>query len=116
MFKVNKVSRGFKSLRYYGEPIPPNTLVYVLSGCIYNQPTRTSIQIGPDQHIEDQWGQYINHKCDPSVRVINNKLISSKRINDGDHITFNYNESEDIMANPFMCNCCDKIISGKLSI
>lgn len=104
---------GFKDLKYYGKTVQPNNLVYNLSGPILDRPTRTSIQISPAKHIEDEWGQYVNHSCNPSVRVDGNKLIAVKRINPGDSITFDYNETEDLMSNPFICHCCDKLVAGK---
>ena len=113
MFRVKNVD-GFKDLKYYGGNVLPNTVIYVLTGKVLSSPTRTSIQISNSKHIEDKLGKYINHSCDPSVRVEDNKLISVKEINDSDSITFNYNDTEDLMSNPFKCHCCDKIIGGKL--
>lgn len=104
---------GFKDLIYRGNSIDHGTIIYTLSGNISTTPTRTSIQIGPNQHIEDELGQYVNHSCNPSVEIVGHNLISVKQINDGDSITFNYNESEDLMSNPFNCHCCNKIIGGK---
>ncbi len=31
--------------------------VRVLAGPIVQEPTRTSIEVGPGRHIEDEWGQ-----------------------------------------------------------
>ena len=105
---------GFKDLKYIGDnTLFPGDSVYVLSGELLKEPTRISIQIGPDEHIEDEWGQYVNHSCDPSVKIVNNQLIAVKQIEKGDSITFDYNVSEDHMSNPFYCNCCNKLIKGK---
>ena len=106
---------GFKDLRYYGETVLSGTVIYELTGTVLESPTRTSIQIGSNEHIEDDLGQYVNHSCEPSVKVVYNKLICLKDINNGDSITFNYNVSETEMSNPFVCHCCGKLISGKLS-
>lgn len=114
MFKV--INRNeFKDLRYYGDTLKPDDLVYELSGHVLNKPTRTSIQIGPSRHIEDDQGQYINHSCNPNVKVNNNHLVAIKQINNGDSITFDYNETEDEMSNPFKCHCCGKMIAGRLN-
>ena len=114
MFKIIDQNE-FKDLKYYGDTVLLGDTIYNLTGSILPYPTRTSIQIGPSQHIEDYQGKYINHSCDPSVKVVNNKLIAVKQINNGDSITFNYNETEDTMSNPFTCHCCGKEISGKLN-
>lgn len=105
---------GFKDLKYFGSDILANQEVYTLEGDISIAPTRTSIQIGSFQHIEDDLGQYINHSCDPSVKIVKNKLIAVKDIHDSDSITFDYNDSEEYMSNPFTCHCCGKLIAGKL--
>ena len=72
-----------------------------LSGRLYNNPTRTSIHIGNNMHVEDDLGRYINHSFEPNVKVEINKLIAIKDINIHDEITFNYNETEVNMAYPF---------------
>lgn len=106
-------NEGFKDLAYLGSEVPGDTVIYTLSGTILNQPTKTSIQISKNEHIEDELGQYINHNCNPNVKIVDKYVISLKQISDGDSITFNYNDSEDKLSNPFICNCCNKEIIGK---
>jgi len=43
-------------------------------------------------------------------------LIASKDIKEGEQITFDYKETEDIITNPFYCNCCDKKVIGKTEL
>jgi len=105
---------GFKDLKYIGPSIPPNTIIYKLTGDIKNKSTRTSIQIDTNKHIEDKWGQYINHSCYPSVKIINGNLVTIKELKTGNSITFDYNQNEDNMSDPFLCHCCNKLIAGKL--
>lgn len=103
----------FKDLRYFGvHTIPPNKVVYQLSGPVRSSPTRTSIQIGSEHHIEDEFGQFVNHNCHPSVRVVGNQLVSVREIQQNDSITFDYNATEHAMACPFQCSCCGQWISG----
>ena len=105
---------GYKDLVYIGnKTIEPGEIFYELSGKVRKNPTRTSIQIGPNQHIEDSYGQYINHHCQANSRIKGNYLEAKKNIIKGDSITFNYNESEDKISNPFICNCCGFYILGK---
>jgi len=115
MLKVVE-QNGFNDLKYYGDGVQPDRTVYILTGPILEGPTRTSIQIGPSKHIEDDLGKYVNHSCHPSVKVVGNKLISITQINSGDSITFDYNKTETLMSNPFICHCCGKLITGKLGI
>jgi len=113
MFKVS-TKNGFKDLIYIGDDISDNVVFYVLLGPVLKSPTRTSIQIDKDKHVEDRWGQFINHNCNPNTKIKNGKLVSIKPIKHGDSITFDYNLNEDRMKSPFVCNCCGNLISGKL--
>jgi len=94
---------------------PTNTTLFVMHGTILKQPTRTSVQIGPSAHIEDELGGKVNHSCHPSAKVnqAERTFVSIKPIKKGEEITFNYCDNEDKMANPFVCRCCNKKISGK---
>lgn len=115
MFRVEDKD-GFLNLTYTGTRILNKySLIYVLRGCINIEPTKTSIQIGSKAHIEDNLGQYINHSCDPNVRISRVNVVSIKEIKPGDSITFDYNNNEDYMSNPFVCNDCGKLIKGKLA-
>jgi len=78
-----------------------NEIVYTMTGKLLNIPTQTSIHIGDNMHLEDEFGQYINHSFDPNIKVVGNKLIAIKNINMCDEITFNYNDSELEMYLPF---------------
>ena len=86
-------------------------IVFVLSGRIFNQPTRESIHIGNNKHIYDEYGIFINHSFDPSVRIESINVIALKDLHDGDEITFNYNDTEINMANTFYVG--DVLVSGK---
>lgn len=78
-----------------------NEIVYEMTGKLINKPTPTSIHIGDNMHLEDEFGQYINHSFDPNIKVVGNKLIAIQDIDMYDEITFNYNESELGMASTF---------------
>ena len=87
----------------------------------------TSIQVG-QRHLESETGACINHNCNPNAEIIyiqgwdangspvssgTTGLVSLTEIDKGKEITFNYNLTESILANPFKCNCCGKEIKGK---
>lgn len=76
-------------------------IIYVMSGNLMNKPTKKSIHIGSNMHLEDQYGQYINHSFEPNMKVDGNKLVAIKEIKKSDELTFNYNDSELEMAEPF---------------
>ncbi len=92
-------------------------LVLRIEGDVVSQPSRTSIQVGPSQHIDvASPGRFINHSCKPNCKVENRQLIAAKNIAVGEEITFNYQESEDVLAHPFICKDCGKWIRGKKKI
>jgi hypothetical protein len=93
---------------------PGDTVLY-LNGEVVGLPTRTSIQIGEGKHIEDKIGAFINHSCYPSCKIEGHRVVAGKEISTSDQITFDYSQNETILASPFICSCCNKLISGNLS-
>ena len=95
--------------------IKKGTVIFTMKGDIINYPTRTSVQIGKTQHIENQLAGYINHACHPNAKVNkkNHTFVSLRDIPKDEEITFDYNKNEDILASPFRCFCCHKKILGK---
>ena len=95
--------------------INKNTILFKMHGEIISKPTRTSVQIGNDLHIEDELAGLLNHACQPSAKVDRQQqaIISLRDIKEGEEITFDYTQNEDHMAVPFTCECCGNKISGK---
>lgn len=89
-----------------------DTEIYKLVGDIVNKPTRTSIEIGPDIHIEDDKGRFMNHSFDPSCKIHNGFIYSIKDLEIGDELTFNYNSSETSMSCPFVDTKTQQTVSG----
>lgn len=73
-----------------------------LSGELLLKPTRESIHIGNNMHIIDDYGKYINHSFEPNVKILLNDVIAIRDIMKYEEITFNYNDSEINMAEPFV--------------
>lgn len=97
------------------ENIKKGQVIFKMKGEIIKHPTRTSVQIGKNEHIEDEIAGRVNHNCHPNAKV-NRKtqsFVSLRNIKKGEEITFNYNDNEDLMATPFICHCCNKLIAGK---
>ena len=105
---------GFKDLVYTGHDLHCGNVVFMLDGSISTYPTQTSIQIGPGRHIEDDMGIYMNHDCNPNCEIVGRMVFALKKITNGASLTFDYSNSEDFMATPFKCNCCGKMIRGKM--
>lgn len=96
------------------KPFNSGDTVLCLDGPTLEFPTRTSIQVSQRKHIEDKIGAFINHSCNPTCRVEEYRIVAIKDIEADDQITFNYSENETIMASPFICACCNKLINGSL--
>lgn len=86
---------------YATEAYLPGDVILHLSGTLLLKPSRTSIHIGHDMHVEDKMGQYINHSFEPNTRIVLNRVVAIKPIKPFEEITFNYNETEVDMAHPF---------------
>ena len=78
-----------------------------------NEPTRTSIEIHSNLHVEDYFGRYINHDCNPTCKIQGYKVVAIKNMFAGDEVTFNYMENETAIAAPFTCRCCGNLIGEK---
>jgi len=86
---------------YATQPYAQGDVLFVLSGEIFANPTREPIYVGDGIHIHDPFGIYINHSFNPSVRIESYNVRAARDINAGDEITFDYNQNEIQMANPF---------------
>lgn len=114
MLEVITKENNFKDLIYSGDKrIEPGEVVLSLAGEIFDKPVRESIQIGTNKHILDNFGKFTNHSCYPTCKVVGDNLVSVRLITKGDSITFDYNETEDLLAEPFRCDCCNKFIGGR---
>lgn len=93
----------------------PGDTLFKMTGELRNSPTRTSVQIGDDLHVEDEIAGFINHSCIPNAKIDKHthSFVALKEIAKDDEIVFDYNHNEDSMAAPFVCGCCNRKISGK---
>tara|TARA_R110002012_G_scaffold224649_1_gene396613 strand:+ start:300 stop:656 length:357 start_codon:yes stop_codon:yes gene_type:complete len=108
-----KSEGGYKGV-YSRIPHKKGTALYsLMNGESVKIPTRTSIEITKNLHIEDEIGSCINHSCDPSCLIKDFFVVTLKDIEAGEEITFNYNESENVVSSPFRCSCCGKMILGR---
>ena len=90
----------------------PNQVVRALQGKILARPTRTSICIGQDKHVEDRFGSVVNHSCVPSARMVAESVVTNRTLFPGDEVTIDYRRTEREMAAPFECQTCGGVIRG----
>ncbi len=100
--------KGLFSTRF----IKKDDIVYKLTGEILTYPTKYTIHIGKNRHILDDFGIYMNHSFEPSIKIEEDGIvIATKDIQIGDEICFDYNHSEMKMAVPFYVG--ENLVSGK---
>lgn len=107
---------GFYSV-HVNEKCVKGEVVHTLSDKIkLHKPTRTSLQISEDLHVEDDMGRYINHSCDPTCEIIGYDIVVIRDIPAYYEITFNYKENETKLSSPFKCDVCGVLIESKDSL
>lgn len=79
-------------------------LVYTVRGEPSPDRTRDSIEVGPDQHVEDAYALYLNHSFTPNLRLEERRMFALRDITVGEELTFNYLETESEIAAPFVCH------------
>jgi len=106
------------------QDIAAGELVLELEGILVPAPTRYTVQIGEQSHLEVpdgvSWEQllarypwrYLNHSCAPNTRVAGpagRSLVALVDIARGSELSFDYEANELEMAEPFPCRCgaCD---------
>ncbi len=110
-----------------GAPIPKGAHIMDLVGELSSRPSRYSVQVDVDLHVET-WVpvqgdtsldscqvRYMNHSCKPNTRILNRQVIALRHIEEREELTFDYNTTEWEMAETFVCTCghCDdRRISG----
>lgn len=78
-----------------------NDVVFTLSGKEYDHPTRETIYVGNNTHVYDEHGIFMNHSFTPTTFIKLYEVIANVNIEINDELTFDYNDSELNMANPF---------------
>jgi hypothetical protein len=99
------------------ENIEEGEVILAVNGRPTNVPSRYSIQIGENEHIDlphdaetvrgpglYPW-QYLNHSCEANAMLVGRNFVALRTIRPAEEVTFNYNASEYDMAAPFEC-CC----------
>ena len=108
---IIKENNGFSGL-FSTEDFDKNIIIHKLEGPIYKNPTRTTIEISINKHIDDKFGIYMNHSFEPTCIIKNGCIVSLKSIKNGDELTFDYNENESKMSCPFTDNKTNRRVFG----
>lgn len=90
-----------------------NEVVCIVEGELINAPNRYSVQVGAKQHVNVEAPvKYINHCCNANIKLVGRKFVAIKPISSGTEITFNYNDTEEVLAEPFTCFYCNQEVKG----
>ncbi len=87
--------------------------IAVLTFDISEVRTATSIQIGVDLHSEHPWARYINHSFEPNCAIDGQEVLTIKRVESGDELTFDYTSNEDDISAPFVDAVTGKWVGSK---
>ena len=91
--------------------------LFPIEGERTDRPSRYSVQIGKNLHIDLAIGlraeeildrhpwRFINHSCDPSALVHNLEVVACREIQPWEEVTLNYNTTEYVIAERFTCRC-----------
>lgn len=107
-------------------------VILQLHGKLQPNSSRYSIQIDEHNHLhpfllddlsmQQQVWPFLNHSCSPNSRVDTNtfQLLAIKEIGTEEEITFDYESTESIISESFLCNCkksnCRGFIKGKFKV
>ncbi|TDC70304.1 SET domain-containing protein [Actinomadura sp. GC306] len=97
---------------------PGDTIMRVAADLELAEPTRFSLQVGADRHIDAGEIRYLNHSCAPNAYFAASAglLVAERAIGAGDEVSIFYPASEWDMACPFMCECgadgCVEFVGG----
>ena len=122
ILNINTDERGLFAEKSFNE----GDIVTMLEGETLPYATRTSIQIGINEHLESELGGFMNHHCEPNCRImlgswqdiilkldgVGIKVQAIKNIRKGDELTFDYETTEQTLSNPFNCRCHNRTITG----
>ncbi|KAF0758153.1 hypothetical protein AaE_004025 [Aphanomyces astaci] len=104
--------------------IEPNEVIGTARGTMYDAPTRFTIQMTHDKHVEIFGGlEYANHSCNPNASFVMSETDPVVQVTTvarllwgwyaaGTDITFDYNTTEWDMDEKFDCQCGDAACRG----
>ncbi|KAJ5112781.1 hypothetical protein N7532_000826 [Penicillium argentinense] len=122
---VNRSSKAFGSGAESLVDLPAGALFAKITTATPGVKAYTSVQTGPDTHIElNSDLVYCNHSCAPSLVFdmsrMEVRVVDDRPLHKGDALTFFYPSTEWEMDQPFQCTCgaaeCRGWISGAQSM
>ncbi|ETI52675.1 Histone-lysine N-methyltransferase ASHH3 [Phytophthora nicotianae] len=110
-FYIEQLNEHWRSA-VAGQNFKKDDVIGSAPGTTYPKPTRFTVQITPDKHMDFTGGlEFVNHSCSPNTRIdmaeneAKVSFIAIKPIKEGEHLTFDYSTSEWDMDEKFDCRC-----------
>lgn len=104
-------------------PFEPGEIVFRFTGFATSEITQFTLQYSKDLHLHDPFfmGKVL-HSCEPNMScdMVTRTFTALRRIEAGECITMDYEQTEDILFKPFDCACgapaCRHHIAGRLLV
>jgi len=114
---VSARPNGEKGL-FAAQDVAENEILITYDGPVIDHPTRLSIQIDDDKHIEgaENSNAFLNHSCDPTAFVDWNGtcLRARRRILAGEEIACSYFTTDYELREKFTCTCGSPNCKGQI--
>lgn len=123
--RVRVTARGAHRALLAAVDIPAGAAVLFFDGEVVGRPSRYSVQVGVDRHVDVGGGhegderfvwRFLNHSCQPNSVPHERMLVARRDIAAGEEVTFDYDANEWDMAEPFACACgaaaCRGVVRG----
>lgn len=106
--------------------IESGELLFHIEGQVTDKPSIYTLQVGENSHIEvapsvtlgeiidHHFWRFMNHNCEPNTTIRSQDVYALCRINPWEEITFNYNSTEAVIAEPFECRCGSRTCYGQV--
>ena len=95
-------------------------VIHHFTGVLTPELLQHSLQVSPGVHIsETQIIGFLSHSCEPDCRLDmgRSELVALRDIRQGDLLTIDYAETEDVLYRQFACHCgaatCRHWITGR---
>ena len=95
----------------------PGDFLFPISGLRTQTPSKYSVQIAADWHVDpgvgpraqeamdEHFWRFMNHSCEPNVMLRDQRVVVLRPIHPGEDVTFDYHTTEYELAEPFGCRC-----------
>lgn len=61
---------------YATQPYGPQEIIHVLTGPTFAYPTRETIYVGNNVHVDDRFGRYMNHAFTPNTYIRGYEIVA----------------------------------------